>query len=73
MTHGARGALSSGAASKYPMRVAQGTFMDPRQKNEITVQGIAASQGIAYGQVVVYIQSDVEVPSYQVETDKRIE
>lgn len=47
--------------------------MDPRAKKEITVQGIAASQGIAYGQVFVYIQSDVQVPSYQVEADKRIE
>src|SRR6188472_3550847 len=55
------------------MLQAQGTFMDPRVKNEITVQGIAASQGIAYGQVFVYIQSDVEVPSYQVEPEKRIE
>jgi len=47
--------------------------MDSRAKNEITVQGIAASQGIAYGQVFVYIQSDVEVPSYQVEPDKRVD
>jgi len=47
--------------------------MDPRPKNEITVQGIAASEGIAYGQVFVYIQSDVEVPSYQVEPEKRID
>ncbi|MCX6952158.1 MAG: phosphoenolpyruvate--protein phosphotransferase [Verrucomicrobia bacterium] len=37
------------------------------------MQGIAASQGIAYGQIFVYIQSDVEVPSYQVEAEKRIE
>jgi phosphotransferase system enzyme I (PtsI) len=42
-------------------------------KTELTVQGIAASQGIAYGQIFVYIQSDVEVPSYQVEAEKRIE
>lgn len=42
-------------------------------KTELTVQGIAASQGIAYGQVFVYIQSDVEVPSYQVDVSKRIE
>ncbi len=47
--------------------------MDSRSKNEIIVQGIAASQGIAYGQVFVYIQSNVEVPSYQVEPEKRIE
>jgi phosphotransferase system enzyme I (PtsI) len=47
--------------------------MDSRSKNEITVQGIAASPGIAYGQVFVYIQSDVQVPSYQVEPEQRIE
>jgi phosphotransferase system enzyme I (PtsI) len=42
-------------------------------RNEFTVQGIAASQGIAYGQVFVYLQSDIEVPSYQVEAEKRID
>ncbi len=47
--------------------------MDSRAKNEITVQGIAASQGIAYGQIFVYVQSDVEVPTYQVEPEKRID
>ena len=47
--------------------------MDPRAKNELTVQGIAASQGIAYGQIFVYVQSDVEVPSYAVEPEKRID
>lgn len=47
--------------------------MDNRAKNETTVTGIAASQGIAYGQVFLYIQSDVEIPSYQVDADKRIE
>ena len=47
--------------------------MDPRDKTETTVQGIAASQGIAYGQVFVYIQSDVEVPCYQVEPAKRLD
>ncbi len=45
--------------------------MDPSAKKEIVVQGIAASQGIAYGQVFVYIQSNVEVPSYQVEMERR--
>ncbi len=43
---------------------------DTRGKPETMVQGIAASQGIAYGQAFLYIQSDVEVPAYQVETDK---
>lgn len=44
-----------------------------RTKDEIIVQGIAASPGIAYGQVFLYLQSDVEVPNYQVDADKRIE
>ncbi len=47
--------------------------MDAREKTEMIVQGIAASQGIAYGQIFVYVQSDIEVPSYQVEPEKRIE
>jgi phosphotransferase system enzyme I (PtsI) len=46
--------------------------MDSRAQKEITVQGIAASQGIAYGQVFLFIQSDVEVPCYQVDADKRV-
>jgi phosphotransferase system enzyme I (PtsI) len=47
--------------------------MDPRTKTETTVQGIAASQGIAYGQIFVYVRNDVEVPSYQVEPENRID
>jgi phosphoenolpyruvate-protein phosphotransferase (PTS system enzyme I) len=47
--------------------------MPPPEKTELTVQGIAASQGIAYGQIFVYIQSDVEVPSYHVEPERRLE
>lgn len=47
--------------------------MDPATKNEFTVQGIAASQGIAYGQILVYLQSEVEVPSYEVEPARRTE
>jgi len=46
--------------------------MDPTPKIEVVVQGISASQGIAYGQVFVFIQSDVEVPNYQVDPEKRI-
>ena len=42
-------------------------------KEEIVVQGISASQGIAYGQIFVYLQSEVEVPTYQVDPDKRID
>jgi phosphotransferase system enzyme I (PtsI) len=44
-----------------------------RAKTEIVVQGISASQGIAYGPVFVYLQSDVEVPSYVVDPAKRME
>jgi phosphotransferase system enzyme I (PtsI) len=47
--------------------------MDPTLKNEFTVQGIAASQGIAYGQIFVYLQSELQIPNYQVEPEKRIE
>ncbi|MDB6128655.1 MAG: phosphoenolpyruvate-protein phosphotransferase [Verrucomicrobia bacterium] len=46
--------------------------MEKTGKNEIVVQGISASQGIAYGQVFVFIQSDIEVPNYQVDPEKRI-
>ena len=42
-------------------------------KQEVIVQGIPASQGIAYGQVFVYIQSNVEVPSYAVDPEKGID
>ncbi len=45
---------------------------DKRGKTEIMVQGIPASHGIAYGQAFLYLQSDVEVPAYQVEADKSL-
>ena len=44
-----------------------------RTRNEFSVQGIAASQGIAYGQIFVYLQSEIEVPSYQVGAEKRLD
>ena len=47
--------------------------MEPGDKTEITVQGVAASQGIAYGQIFVYLQSELELPAYQVEPDKWID
>ncbi|MGA3008235.1 MAG: phosphoenolpyruvate--protein phosphotransferase, partial [Opitutaceae bacterium] len=46
--------------------------MEPTVKEELVVQGISASQGIAYGQVFLYEKSDVEVPSYQVDAEKRV-
>jgi phosphotransferase system enzyme I (PtsI) len=44
--------------------------MEP--KKEITIQGIAASRGIAYGQVFLYLQSELEIPRYTVDPDKRV-
>jgi phosphoenolpyruvate-protein phosphotransferase (PTS system enzyme I) len=41
-------------------------------KPEALVQGIAASQGIAYGRVFIFLQSDLELPSYEVDADKRL-
>jgi phosphotransferase system enzyme I (PtsI) len=41
-------------------------------KSEITVQGIAASKGIAYGQVFLYLQNELEIPRYTVDPDKRV-
>ena len=46
---------------------------DSASRNEFTVQGIAASQGIAYGQIFLYLQNEVQVPDYQVEVEKRID
>jgi phosphotransferase system enzyme I (PtsI) len=46
--------------------------MDPSAKSELVIQGIAASQGIAYGQVFLYLQSELEIPRYTVDPDKRV-
>jgi phosphotransferase system enzyme I (PtsI) len=46
--------------------------MEPTAKSEITIQGIAASRGIAYGQVFLYLQSELEIPQYTVDPDKRV-
>lgn len=43
----------------------------PNAKTEFYVQGIPASRGIAYGQAFLYLTSDVEVPLYVVDPDKR--
>lgn len=45
--------------------------MEPTAKSETTLQGIAASRGIAYGQVFLYLQSELEIPQYTVDADKR--
>ena len=45
--------------------------MDPQAKSELVIQGIAASKGIAHGQVFLYLQSELELPLYTVDADKR--
>jgi phosphotransferase system enzyme I (PtsI) len=47
--------------------------MDPRQKPELVVQGIAASNGIAYGEIFLYLQTELEVPAYGVDPGRRVE
>jgi len=46
--------------------------MDSSAKSEVVIQGIAASKGIAYGQAFLYLQSELEIPRYTVDPDKRI-
>ncbi len=46
--------------------------MTTSAKSEITIQGLAASKGIAYGQVFLYLQSELEIPRYTVDPDKRV-
>jgi phosphotransferase system enzyme I (PtsI) len=45
--------------------------MDTSPKPEFVVHGISASDGIAYGEIFLYLQTDIEVPVYQVDADKR--
>jgi len=45
--------------------------MDQRAKAETVLHGIAASQGIAYGRLFLYLQTELEIPRYQVDEDKR--
>lgn len=46
--------------------------MDRDPNKEIVLQGISASKGIAYGQVFVYLQSELEIPRYTVDPDRRV-
>src|SRR5882757_6443938 len=46
--------------------------MDPSAQSELVIQGIAASKGIAYGQAFLYLQSELEIPRYTVDPDKRV-
>jgi phosphotransferase system enzyme I (PtsI) len=63
------GVIESASRKTVPGRIAVATD----DKQELTVQGISASQGIAYGQIFVYVQSEVQIPSYQVDDVKRID
>ncbi|HVU17167.1 MAG TPA: phosphoenolpyruvate--protein phosphotransferase [Candidatus Didemnitutus sp.] len=45
--------------------------MEANGKPEIAIQGIAASRGIAYGQVFLYLESQLDIPHYTVEPIKR--
>ena len=36
--------------------------MDPSEKSEFVVQGISASDGVAYGEVFLYLQKALELP-----------
>jgi phosphotransferase system enzyme I (PtsI) len=52
--------------------IAQRRCMPNPAKSEITIQGLAASKGIAYGRVFLYLQSELEIPRYKVDPDKRV-
>jgi phosphotransferase system enzyme I (PtsI) len=45
--------------------------MDPSEKSEFVAQGISASDGVAYGEVFLYLQKALELPVYQVDPAKR--
>ncbi|AWI10477.1 phosphoenolpyruvate--protein phosphotransferase [Ereboglobus luteus] len=47
--------------------------MDARNTPEIIIHGIAASPGIAHGQILLHIQSDLELPEYQISPEQRAE
>ncbi len=47
--------------------------MDKTAQNEIVVKGIAASQGIAYGQIFLYVQKDLDLPQFQIDPARRVE
>lgn len=47
--------------------------MDKAAQSEIVVKGIAASQGIAYGQIFLYVQKDLDLPEFQIDPARRVE
>ncbi len=47
--------------------------MDKTAPTETVVKGIAASQGIAYGQIFLYVQKDLDLPQFQIDPARRVE
>ncbi len=45
--------------------------MDASNKNETTLHGIAASPGIAHGRAFVVVQTELEIPVYQIDGTQR--
>jgi len=45
--------------------------MSTNGKPELIVKGLAASKGIAYGRAFLYLASELEIPRYTVDADKR--
>lgn len=43
---------------------------DPHTKEEIILEGIAASPGVAHGRAVVYLQKQLDVPCYDITEEK---
>src|SRR5262245_21328389 len=44
---------------------------EPRDITETTLQGIAASPGIAHGQVFLHLQNDLELPAHEIDPARR--
>jgi len=44
-------------------------LMSNEEKNEIVLQGVAASPGVSHGPAFVYLQKELEVPVYQIRED----
>ncbi len=47
--------------------------MEKTAQTETIVKGIAASQGIAYGQIFLYVQKDIDLPRFQIDPARRVE
>jgi phosphotransferase system enzyme I (PtsI) len=43
---------------------------EPHTREEVIIEGIAASPGVAHGRAVVYLQKQLEVPCYDLAEDK---